>query len=112
MSSSFRKTLIRRSRTGPPTNVKGRYTPATTSDTNFKASVQPTRPHEVMHLAEGRRNSKTFWLYTDTDLNMITANNPDLVVINSEVYEVWEKGPWQNNVLPHFKVLVGKILEN
>ena len=112
MSSSFRKTLTRKTKTGPDTIVDGYAVLSATTDSTFLASVQPLMPQEIEHLPEGRRNSKTYWLYTDEDLNMITANNADQVEIDSELYEVWKKESWQNGVIPHFKILVGKMLED
>jgi len=113
MKSSFRKSLPRRT-FAAGTIVKGRFIEGAPTDTAIFASVQPLKAHEIMQLPEGRRNSKSFWLFTDTKLNVIdelNKINPDLITIDSELFEVFKIEPWQNNVIPHFKVMVMKKLE-
>lgn len=73
------------------------------------ASVQPTTGEEMLSLPEGRRNKKTYSLFTSTDVNVISGGaNPDQVVIFGERYEVIRVEPWQNNppvfgIVNHFK---------
>lgn len=73
------------------------------------ASVQPTTGEEMLSLPEGRRNKKTYALFTSTDINVIVGtSNPDQVAIFGERYEVVRVEPWQNNptvfgVVNHFK---------
>lgn len=110
MNSSFRKTLILRRSDAADTVVDGYKVNSATTDTNFLASVQPLNAHQIQHLPESRRNSKSYWLYTSDNLLMMSAKNADRVIIDGEEYEVWKKEPWQNAVLNHFKILVGKVL--
>ena len=110
MSSSFRKQLIRKTKAAGSV-VNGIFVDGATTPTNIMASVQPLKAHEIEHLPEGRRDSQSYWLFTDTPLNMITSANPDLIIIDGEDYEVFKCEPWQNNVLSHYKVLVVKTLE-
>lgn len=73
------------------------------------ASIQPTTGEDLLSLPEGRRNKKTYSLFTSTDVNLIVSGkNPDQVVIFGERYEVVRVEPWQNNppifgVVNHFK---------
>lgn len=104
---SFRKTLTRKTKVAG-TVVDGIYTDGATTSSEITASVQPLKPEEIEQLPEGRRNSDPLWLFTATKLNTVTTANPDLVVINSADYEVFQISPWQNNVLSHYKCLVMK----
>ena len=110
MSSSFRRTLIRKTKV-PGTIVDGVYTDGAITPTDILASTQPLTPHEIQQLPEGRRNSKSYWIFTDTALNMITSANPDLIEIDSKDYEIYKVEPWQNGLLNHYKCLVVEVLE-
>lgn len=108
MPSSFRKSfVVKVAATGTWSN--GIFTPGTPTTTNILASIQPLKPEDIQQLPEGRRNSKLFWIFTDTKLNDVTTKNPDKVVINGEDYEVDKIEAWQNGVISHYKVLVIKI---
>jgi len=109
--SSFRQTIVRRSRSAG-TYVNGRYTQVTSDNGTIQGSIQPLTPDEVEQLPEGRRDSQSFWIYTDTKLNTVTSENPDLLLINSEEYEVNKENIWQNDVIPHYRYLVIKLLES
>lgn len=73
------------------------------------ASIQPTTGEEMLSLPEGRRNRKTYSLFTSTKINLIsTGTNPDQVEIFGERFEVVRVEPWQNNppvfgIVNHFK---------
>lgn len=73
------------------------------------ASIQPTSGEEMLSLPEGRRNKKTYSLFTSTDINLIVGStNPDQVQIFGERYEVVRVEPWQNNppvfgIVNHYK---------
>lgn len=73
------------------------------------ASIQPTTGEEMLSLPEGRRNRKTYSLFTSTKINLIsTGTNPDQVQIFGERFEVVRVEPWQNNppvfgIVNHFK---------
>ena len=108
--SSFRQALVVKRKVAG-TVVDGLFVEGATSDINITASIQPLKPDEVKQLPEGRRNSKPFWLFTATELNIVSSANPDLVIIGGVTYEVDNIEVWQNNVLPHYKCLVYKTLE-
>jgi hypothetical protein len=107
MSSLFRKPLTGK-RLSPGTTVKGRWVEGAPSDLAFDASVQPTTPHDVLFLEIGRRERKSYTIYTDTRLQALTAGtkNPDRVIIDGETYEVDVEAPWRNNVISHYKYIV------
>lgn len=76
------------------------------------ASVQPTTGEEMLSLPEGRRNRKTYSLFTSTKIEMIrgpnNSTNPDKIEIYGERYEVVRVEVWQNNpvvfgVVNHYK---------
>ena len=62
------------------------------------ASIQPTTGEEMLSLNEGRRNKKTYCLFTSTNVDIIVnGKNPDQVEIYGERYEVFRVEPWQNH---------------
>jgi len=76
------------------------------------ASIQPTSGEEMLSLPEGRRNRKTYSLFTSTQIEVIHgANdsiNPDQILIFGERYEVTKVEVWQNNppvfgIVNHYK---------
>lgn len=73
------------------------------------ASIQPTTGEEMLSLPEGRRNKKTYSLFTSTHINVIVSGkNPDQIEIFGERYEVVRVDPWQNNppvfgIVNHYK---------
>jgi hypothetical protein len=107
MSNQFRKILYG-SRLANGSLVKGRWVEGAAAPLSFIASVQPTTPHDVKFLEIGRRETKSYTLYTDTRLIALTAGvrNPDRVYIDGETYEVDVEAPWQNNVISHYKFIV------
>jgi hypothetical protein len=96
-------------RYNPTTYVNGIPQPATFTNIPITASVQPTTGEEMLSLPEGRRNKKTFSLFTSTKINLIVGGaNPDQIDIFGERYEVVRVEPWQNNppvfgIVNHFK---------
>ena len=90
--------------------VEGALTPLP-----FTASIQPTTGEELLSLPEGRRDRKTYALFTSTKLNVArTGINPDLVTVFGEVYEVVKVDIWQNRpdifgIINHYKVIVSAL---
>ena len=91
------------------TITDGFYNEGVPVQDTIMASVQALKPEDVQQLPEGRRNSKLFFIFTDTHLNLVTSANPDIVVVDSENYEVDKEEVWQNNVLNHYKYLIVKV---
>ena len=73
------------------------------------ASIQPTTGEEMLSLPEGRRNRKTYALFTSTKIDLIVnLQNPDQIEIYGERYEIIRVEVWQNNpavfaVVNHYK---------
>lgn len=86
----------------------GRWVEGVATPFTFEASVQPTTAHDILFLDIGRREKKTYTIYTDTKLLALTpaVRNPDRVIVNGETYEVDFEAPWQNNVINHFKYII------
>jgi len=89
--------------------VKGVFVPGTATQMTIRASVQPATKNDIEFLPEGRRNSKSYALFTDTRLNMVTTSNPDIITIYSEDFELMREEVWQNGLINHYKYIVAKI---
>jgi len=107
LNSLFRKPLAG-VRFGAGAYVTGRWVEGAASIIHFDASVQPTTPHDLLTLDIARRERKSYTLYTNFKLIVLSAGteNPDLVDIDGERYEVSAEAPWQNNVISHFKYII------
>ena len=106
--SSFREALTCQRSQGGTWN-RGFYDPGDSDEFTIYASVQPISGKELRILPEGRRETATYTLYTDTKMNeQGSAQLPDVVTIDGEIYEVIKVFPWQNTALAHYKVIVGK----
>jgi len=89
--------------------VNGEWTASQDSSFSIKASVQPLKASETQFLPEGRRNSKSYHLFTDTDLLPArdqAGKNADVVTIDGEEYEVMSCAKWNNAVIPHNDAIV------
>lgn len=89
--------------------VNGLWVPAGETLILITASIQPTTGEEMLSIPEGRRDRKSYALFTSTDVNVIAGgSNPDQVQIFGERYEVVRVEPWQNNppvfgIVNHYK---------
>lgn len=89
--------------------VNGLWVPAGETLIVITASIQPTTGEEMLSIPEGRRDRKSYALFTSTDVNVIVGGaNPDQVQIFGERYEVVRVEPWQNNppvfgIVNHYK---------
>jgi len=107
----FRMPLILYRQT-PGAYVNGVWVPATETAINITASVQPTTGEEMLSLPEGRRNRKTYSLFTSTKIEVIhgfgNSTNPDQIEIYGGRYEIVRVEIWQNNppvfgIVNHYK---------
>lgn len=73
------------------------------------ASVQPLTERELQSLPEGRRNKDAFTLFSSDLLNTLDEQNPDIVVIDGEDYEVFKRATWGNKIINHYKYIVVKL---
>jgi hypothetical protein len=107
MSSFRREFTIKQKVAG--TVVDGAFIEGAVTTSTIQASLQPLKPEDIQQLPEGRRNSKVSFIITSTRLNLVTSANPDIVVVDSEDYEVDKEEAWQNNVINHYKYLIVKV---
>jgi hypothetical protein len=113
VGSSFRKALTG-TRYSAGSNVDGHWVEGGATALNFTASVQPIRPEEMSLVPENRRDTARFALFTDTRLLTADdegATNADRVTIDGIQYEVFACDIWQNDVIPHYRVLVATVKE-
>lgn len=76
-----------------------------------KASAQPATTEEMETLPEARRSQGVYKLYSDSRFQSVleNANNPDIVVIDGQDYEVMRCEPWKNNIVNHYKALAARV---
>jgi hypothetical protein len=97
-------------RYGQDTLIEGDIIPGLEEQFIIQASVQPTPYEDMMVLPEGYRTTDTFTLYTSTELKTArTGYLPDVVVINTQKFRVIKVAVWQNNIIPHYEVIVARI---
>lgn len=106
--SSFNKTFTGE-RLAPSTYIKGREVLGVSSALSFEASIHPLNGQEIKHLPEGRRDKEAYALLTTTILyadNPETKQPADMINAYGKKFEVISIGPWQNNILPHYRVII------
>ena len=117
--SNFRKTItVKRAGSGSYDQSEDvGFFKKNSLDSNFsiQASVQPATGSDTKLLPENRREDEAFKLFTSTELfpaEKGNSGNADVVVLNGSDYEVVKVLPWQNSVIPHYKVFVAKRTTN
>jgi len=92
----------------PGTYAKGRYVEGAETSFNITASKQPPTGKEMLLMPEGRRETETYILYTDTKLNPAIQGgaNADRVVIDGDDFEVLKCETWQNDIINHYRATV------
>lgn len=96
-------------RKNPGTYINGLWVEGGETAISITASVQPASGEEMLSLPEGRRNRKTYSLFTTPDVEVIhDGANPDQIIIYGERYEVIQVQVWQNNpavfgIVNHYK---------
>lgn len=81
----------------------------TQSESFIYASIQPTSPDDINSLPEGRRQSKTYTLFTSSALRGIQDANQEQVEIDDERYEIVKVQKWSNNILNHYMAIVTRL---
>ena len=118
---SFRKPFTV-TRNTPGTTIDGTFVPGPTTTLVIHASAQPLKPEEVEQFNFGRRIAKFMFLFTSSQLYGIRPGdattdpvtppiNPDSVSVYGESFLVEREEVWQNGVIPYFKYLVTRELE-
>ena len=103
----FRKdlTLIRKS---GGSYVDGRWAEGSETQSIIFSGLQPLTPREMQELPEGRRTNQTYKLYSDDQMFTVEDENPDIIVIDGERFEVISSGPYQSNIINHYKTVISK----
>ena len=105
-------------RQAPGAYVNGIWVEGVEQAIPITASVQPTTGEEMLSIPEGRRNRKSYALYTSSLIEVIhgfnNSINPDQVVIYGERYEVVRVEVWQNNppvfgIVNHYKFIASAL---
>jgi hypothetical protein len=108
--NSLRKNLtVKRPAAG--TWVGGRWQDGVIRTLTIKASVQPATTDDLQSLPESRRTLGVYRLYSDEPFQSVIEGkqNPDIVEIYGDDYEVMQSMPWQNNLINHYKTLVARV---
>lgn len=83
-------------------------------DTTIEGSIQPTSQNDMQLLPEGRRGQEAYTLYTALPINIasdIASRTADRVLIYGREFEAVHREKWQNGIIPHYKTVVVKLLE-
>jgi hypothetical protein len=91
--------------------VDGVWTTTGTSSFDVTCSVQPASGQDLQTLPEGRRLLQTYKIFTDVEHMTVLEqkNNPDIVQIDGEPYEIVSAQAWQNAIIPHFASLAQRL---
>jgi len=103
-----RKLLNVFSKTGGSYSAEGIYSENETQTTIY-ASVQPTTPDDLQILPEGRRQNKSYKLFTSSNLKDLQSQNPDQLEIDGERFEVIKVEKWSNNIINHYAAIVTRL---
>ena len=87
----------------------GLWVPGTVTEFTARYSVQPTSPDDMQSLPEGRRERRAYTLFGDTPLLSVGVENPDLVSVDGEWYEVAAVQEWRNTLIPHTRAIVTRL---
>ncbi len=81
------------------------------SEITIKASVQPATTEDLQSLPENRRQYGAYRVYSSTQFQSLEEdeNNPDVVVIGGNDYEIAQVQPWQNGIVPHYKAIAVRV---
>lgn len=113
MFNYFRKTIsVLRKTEGEYVNYK--WEPGIEILIEIKASVQPLTPNEMQMMPEGRYTTQQFKLYTSFKLRTVDEQNPDVVLVDGERFEVISVAPWQSlsGFINHYKAIIAKVNKN
>ena len=114
--SSFRKKItVRRIGEGSYNNAGFFVKNSADSQFDIYASVQPATGSEMKLLPENRREEESYKIFTDTKLFSAekgSVKNADIVILQGIPFEVVKVLPWQNSVIPHYKIFISKRTTN
>jgi len=91
--------------------VNGAWVEGAETAFTFYGSKQPLSGKDMLSLPEGRRDRESYLIYTSTQLMSADINgqeNPDLIVIDGNDFEIINVEPWQNGIYNHYKAIASK----
>lgn len=117
MFAEFRQDITVILKNGGVYDINGLWIESDGAPFVTQASVQPATAREMETVPEGRYTSQIFRLYSDVRLHTVDKDagiNPDIVLLSLDVedinrFEVIQVFPWQNRILSHYKMLIGKV---
>jgi hypothetical protein len=96
---------------GRPQVGQSVYTPFDLLNT----TIQPYQGEDLMVLDTGFQSKRAFTLFTETKVTEgeeDSQTKPDEVMIEGDWYRVAKVKPWQVGVIPHYEVIVVKVVGN
>ena len=84
--------------------VNGHWVVGTESTLTISADIQSWKQEQLQKLTEGRRLDQTSKMFTDTPLNAVNSENPDIVLVDGVRYEVLACYPFQHGLINHYKI--------
>lgn len=109
------RTVIRTRRTSSGIGADYQAAPATETQSNIVASVQPVTGRELERLEAGRRSAVTLKIYTEADVRTADARAgtlADRIVIDGQTYEVEQTETYgAEGGLGHTKALLAEVQE-
>ena len=105
------RTSITASRKSAGAYVDGVWVEGSETAFTFYGSIQPLIGKDMLSLPEGRRNRETYLIYTSTQLMSVDVDgqeNPDIIVINGNDFEIINVESWQNGIYNHYKAIASK----
>lgn len=95
---------------GSYSTVDGMWSDGVSTQSTIRVSVQPITEELMTLVPENRRRDARYALFGDTKLNAANqeANvNADQVVLGDSTYECLGSDHWQNNIVNHYRAVVG-----
>ena len=112
----FRRSLLVKRQGAGGYNDDGFWVEQESSSFSITASVQQTDAEVLQTLPEGYRTKESYTLFTESKLEtaITGVRNADIVVIDSQDFQVTRVSPWQNLSFPtkHYEVLVTRVNED
>ena len=108
--NAFRRDVVVK-RPAAGSYVNGVWVAGAESTLSVKASVQPATTEDLQSLPENRRTLGAYRLYSSTRFQSLVEGeqNPDIIVIDGQDYEVTQVEPWLNGIITHYKALAVRV---
>ena len=108
---SFRKFSTTLLRFGVGTLDNGRYTNGASTPSTITVGIQQPKPKELALLPEGKRNSKAYIVFADTEIKLTSndGTNADWILIDGEYYEAQAVKRYRTMYPKTYRALCTKI---